>query len=229
MHDSTSVEPSEFAVNIDDSKTCNAGADINFELTGFTVSGQIVSDSRCKSGATGVSGISVTLRSQSGKGSSQMIKSDSNGKYSFKNVVPGKYFVEASHPTWHFSQNKVSVEVSWGATTVSDKIIVAGFDLSGRVVIEGNDGIENVDIILYTKDKSISVAGCDDLARVSKLPHDVKNIGSAVCVTKSDHSGKFSFAGLPCGAYTVVPVYKPAYERHVILFGFISFLTSLGG
>jgi protocatechuate 3,4-dioxygenase beta subunit len=140
-----------------------------------------------------------------------MVQTDSSGKYSFKSVAPGKYNIEASHPSWAFSQSKVSVELTWGQTEVSDKIVVSGFSVSGQVVMEGNTGIEGVDVILYSKDSAGKVSCETGAEKASKLSHGVKDIGTALCVVKTDDNGKFIFKGVTCASYTVVPVYRPAY------------------
>ena len=77
--------------------------------------------------------------------------------------------------------------------------------ISGRVMSEG-EPTTGVQLLLYSRDvKSVTAQACD-LTDVKKLP--AQNGLNALCHTTSGKTGRFEFGALPCGQYTIVPVYR---------------------
>ncbi|KAL6576944.1 hypothetical protein OROMI_011220 [Orobanche minor] len=77
---------------------CNANEDINFQFTGFTLSGRVVgavSGGSCPHISGGPTSVNVKLSSPSGNVVSS-VSTTSTGSYSFQNIIPGKYKISAS-------------------------------------------------------------------------------------------------------------------------------------
>ncbi|XP_021904479.1 nodal modulator 1-like, partial [Carica papaya] len=92
-------DPEKVPVVVDDSG-CNGNEDINFRFTGFTISGRVVGavgGSSCPLKDGGPSNVNVELLSLTDDLISSVLTS-SKGSYLFKNIVPGRYKIRASHP-----------------------------------------------------------------------------------------------------------------------------------
>ncbi|KAK6118464.1 hypothetical protein DH2020_047731 [Rehmannia glutinosa] len=162
---------------------CNANEDINFQFTGFTLSGRVVGAASggscsCKSG--GPSNVNVELSSPNGNVVSS-VSTTSTGNYSFKNIIPGKY------------------KIGFDNGVVDDIFFASGYDIRGYVVAQGNP-ILGVHFYLYS----------DDVLELN-CPHDSGNapgLGKALCHAVSDADGMFMFTSIPCGTYKLIPFYK---------------------
>lgn len=89
---------------------CVHGKDINFQLTGFTLSGKVVGSalpestaSNCDAGI-GPEGVTVQLRGKQSNVPARATITAPQGRYSFHNVMPGEYLVTATHTVWNFSK-----------------------------------------------------------------------------------------------------------------------------
>ncbi|GFP95668.1 nodal modulator 1 [Phtheirospermum japonicum] len=179
---------------------CNANEDINFQFTGFTLSGRVVgavSGGSCKSG--GPSNVNVKLSSPSGNVVSS-VSTTSTGSYSFKNIVPGKYKIGASRHDLNIEiKGSEEVELGFDNGVVDDIFFASGYDIRGHVVAQGNP-ILGVHFYLYS----------DDVLELN-CPHDSGNapgLGKALCHAVSDADGMFMFTSIPCGTYKLIPFYK---------------------
>eukprot|EP01122_Echinamoeba_exundans_P007456 TRINITY_DN2311_c0_g2_i2.p1 TRINITY_DN2311_c0_g2~~TRINITY_DN2311_c0_g2_i2.p1 ORF type:complete len:1254 (+),score=406.06 TRINITY_DN2311_c0_g2_i2:197-3958(+) len=202
--------PSEAPIEVASGK-CNGDKDVNFELTGFTVSGQVASDKSCSKGAAaaaGVAGVSVTLSDSEGKAVATAV-SQQGGAFVFDNIAPGSYKVAARGDA--ASQ---AVAVQWGPSKVAEPITISKFEITGAVGEGGDlDAVAGVDVILFGDKKLTSCASSatssPELPANFKTPAAVDAL-KVLCVTKSDKSGQFKFSNVACGTYTVVPFYRTA-------------------
>ncbi|PIN15609.1 Metalloproteinase-related collagenase pM5 [Handroanthus impetiginosus] len=180
---------------------CNANEDINFQFTGFTLSGRVVgaSGNSCSHKTGGPSDVNVTLLSPSGDVVSS-VSTTSTGSYSFKNITPGKYRLGASRRDLTIEvKGSEEVELGFDNGVVDDIFFASGYDIRGYVVAQGNP-ILGVHFYLYS----------DDVSEVN-CPHDSGNapgLGKALCLAISDADGMFEFTSIPCGTYKLVPFYK---------------------
>jgi hypothetical protein len=113
-----SSAPSEAPIEVVGGK-CNGDKDVNFELTGFTVSGQVASDKSCKGSAGGVAGTSVTLSDSEGKAVATAV-SQQGGAFVFENIAPGSYKVAARGDA-----TSKAVAVQWGPSKVAEPITIS--------------------------------------------------------------------------------------------------------
>ncbi|XP_010523920.1 PREDICTED: nodal modulator 3 [Tarenaya hassleriana] len=196
-----SWNPDKVPVVVDDSG-CNNNEDINFRFTGFTLSGKVlggVGGESCVIKNGGPSGVNVELFSPNDDPIASVVTS-SDGNYLFKNIIPGKYKIRASHPDLKVEvRGSTEVELGFANGMVDDIFFVLGYDLKGSVVAQGNP-ILGVNVYLYS----------DDVAEVD-CPQgfgDASGEKKALCRAVSDADGTFSFKSIPCGKYELVPYYK---------------------
>ncbi|KAK9281445.1 hypothetical protein L1049_004347 [Liquidambar formosana] len=188
-----SWDPDKVPVVVDHTG-CNANEDINFQFTGFTISGRVVGaggGESCSLKNGGPANVNVELLSPSGDLVSSVLTSPV-GSYSFTNIIPGKYKLRASHPD-------LKVELGFGNDVVDDIFFVPGYDIRGFVVAQGNP-ILGVHIYLYSDD----VLEVDCPQGSGNVPGQRK----ALCHAVSDADGKFTFKSIPCGVYELIPYYK---------------------
>lgn len=196
-----SWDPNKVPVVVDHTG-CNANEDINFQFTGFTLSGRVVGavgGESCSHKNGGPSNINVDLLSPTGDLISSVLTSPV-GTYSFMNIVPGKYHVHASHPDLKVEVKSFpEVELGFGNGIVDDIFFVPGYDIHGFVVAQGNP-ILGVHFYLYSDD----VLEVDCPQGSGNVPGQRKSLCHAV----SDANGVFTFKAIPCGAYELMPYYK---------------------
>ncbi|CAL9068218.1 uncharacterized protein LOC135581844 [Musa acuminata AAA Group] len=185
-----------------DQDGCNANADINFLLTGFTLSGRLigaVGGESCPIKDGGPSGVKVELLSISDDLIASSLTSAIGG-YSFTNIIPGNYRLHVTHPNLEVEvRGSPEVNIGFGNAVVDDVFFVRGYDLQGFVVAQGNP-IVGVHMYLYS----------DDVLEVH-CPEGAGNgprHKSALCHAVSDKEGRFLFKSLPCGVYELLPYYK---------------------
>ncbi|XP_031497491.1 uncharacterized protein LOC116262346 [Nymphaea colorata] len=196
-----SWEPDHVPVVIDHNG-CNANADINFQFTGFTLSGRVhgaVGGESCHVRNGGPSNVKVELLSVADDIVSSALTS-STGAYDFKNIVPGKYKLRASHPDLNIEvRGSSQVELGFGNGVIDDIFFVRGYDINGFVVSQGNP-ILGVHLYLYSND--VLELNCPQGS--GDAPWQKK----ALCHAVSDSDGRFSFSSVPCGTYELLPFYK---------------------
>ncbi|XP_062006215.1 uncharacterized protein LOC133723403 [Rosa rugosa] len=199
--DGWSLDPDKVPVVVDHTG-CNGSEDINFRFTGFSVSGRVlgaVGGESCALQNGGPSDIKVELLSDSGDVVSS-VSTSSGGSYLFKNIIPGKYEIRASHPDLKVElRGSTEVNVGFGNSVVDDIFFVPGYDISGFVVSQGNP-ILGVHVYLHSDDV-LEV----DCPQGSGTGSEMKK---ALCHAVSDAQGKFMFKSLPCGTYELIPYYK---------------------
>ncbi|KAK3034632.1 hypothetical protein RJ639_033587, partial [Escallonia herrerae] len=175
---------------------CNANEDINFQFTGFSISGKVVGavgGESCSHKTGGPSNVNVELLSRTGDLVSSVLTSPT-GSYSFTNIIPGSYQLRASHRDFN-----VEVELGFNNGVVDNIFFVPGYNIRGSVVAQGNP-ILGVHIYLYSDD--ISEVDCPQES--NNAPGQRK----ALCHAVSDADGMFVFRSIPCGNYELIPYYK---------------------
>uniref|UniRef100_A0A1J3G3W9 Nodal modulator 1 n=1 Tax=Noccaea caerulescens TaxID=107243 RepID=A0A1J3G3W9_NOCCA len=196
-----SWNPDKVPVVVDDS-SCNNNEDINFHFTGFTLSGKVVGavgGESCMVKNGGPADVNVELLSSDGDPIASVLTS-SDGSYLFKNIIPGKYSIRASHPGLQIEvRGSTEVELGFANGVVEDIFFVLGYDLKGSVVAQGNP-ILGVHIYLHSDD--VSMVDCPQGFG------DASGERKPLCHAVSDVDGVFSFKSIPCGKYELVPQYK---------------------
>lgn len=196
-----SLDPDKVPVVVDHAG-CNANEDINFRFTGFTISGRVVGaigGESCSLKNGGPSNVNIELLSPSGDLISSVLTS-SEGSYSFNNIIPGNYKLQASHPDLTVEvRGSTEVELGFGNGLVDDIFFVPGYDINGFVVAQGNP-ILGVHIYLYSND--VSEVDCPQGSG------NAPGQGKSLCHAVSDADGMFTFKSLPCGVYELIPFYK---------------------
>eukprot|EP00899_Mesostigma_viride_P027217 jgi/Mesvir1/7680/Mv11650-RA.1 len=219
--DGWTFEPSQVTVVMSDGASCGANdEDVSFQLTGFSVMGQVdgaVGGQSCTSlgeDAGSPTGVTVTLTPVDDKGSAMgpplTALTAPGGKFAFRNVLTGRYLASASHPTWPMEGKPVTVDVPWDNARISPNFAILGYSLRAPVVAQGN-GVQGVEMFLYSDD--VTKAAC---ARGSPPPSEGPLPGKQpLCRVLSNKEGVAEFHGVPCGRYQLVPQYRgdsAAYE-----------------
>ncbi|WVZ71463.1 hypothetical protein U9M48_020048 [Paspalum notatum var. saurae] len=183
-----------------DHNGCNGNADINFQFTGFMISGKVVGavgGKSCSKGG-GPAGVKVELMTDS----DELVASastTSSGEYSFTNIIPGRYILRASHPDYDIElRGSPEVDLRFGNVVADDVFFVSGYDIHGTVLAQGNP-ILGVHLYLYSND--VTEVSCPQ--SFSEAPRE-----GALCHAISGADGKFTFRSLPCGSYELLPYYK---------------------
>ncbi|KAL5561032.1 hypothetical protein UlMin_030779 [Ulmus minor] len=195
-----SWDPEKVRVAVDDAG-CNGNEDINFRFTGFTISGKVVGavgGESCPLKNGGPSNVNVELLSPAGDVLSS-VSTSSGGTYLFKNIIPGKYELRASHPDLEVEARGSEVEVGFGNVVVDDIFYVPGYDIRGFVVSQGNP-ILGVHVYLTSDD----VLEVDCPQGLGTDP----GVSKALCHAVSDAQGMFVFKSIPCGRFGLIPFYK---------------------
>ncbi|PON61743.1 Glucoamylase, starch-binding [Parasponia andersonii] len=196
-----SWDPDKVRVVVDDAG-CNGNEDINFQFTGFTISGRVVGavgGESCPIKEGGPSDVKVELLSPGGDLVSS-VQTSSGGSYFFMNIIPGEYELRASHPDLEVeTRGSKEVKLGFGNGIVDDIFFVPGYDIRGFVVSQGNP-ILGVQIYLTSDD----VVEVDCPQGSGTAPGTTK----ALCHAVSDAQGMFVFKSVPCGNYRLVPYYK---------------------
>ncbi|XP_072048765.1 LOW QUALITY PROTEIN: BOS complex subunit NOMO1-like [Amphiura filiformis] len=194
-------DPVSVDLHIDgETDKCSRGEDINFQFTGFTVTGNVVS----KGQQEGPAGVTVSLKAKGKVLSNNKLPQEQVESTVFLKSC-GDYVITASHPKWTFDQPDVVLVVSHDSGGESAPIIVSGYDVQGQVLSEG-EPIKDVYFILFSQTiTQKAVSGCNTSPLNGFEPPAGK---SALCSVQSNQQGIFVFPSLPTGAYSVVPFYK---------------------
>uniref|UniRef100_A0A164YXW9 Carbohydrate-binding-like fold protein n=1 Tax=Daucus carota subsp. sativus TaxID=79200 RepID=A0A164YXW9_DAUCS len=186
-----------------DHNGCNANEDINFQFTGFTVSGRVVGavgGESCSHKTGGPSSVTVELLHHPSGAVASSVLTSTDGSYSFSNIIPGNYNVRAAHNDLPIEvKGSTEVELGFGNAVIDDIFYVPGYDIHGLVVAQGNP-LLGVHIYLYS----------DDVLEVN-CPQgfgDPPGESKALCHAISDADGVFKFKSIPCGLYKLIPYYK---------------------
>jgi hypothetical protein len=169
-------------------------------------------------GEVGVSGITVTLYNSGGTPIAAT-KTDAYGKYLFSELEPGSYTVGFSLPTNYVFSPKGTGSDS-GTTDDSDASTTSGvgFGRSNTIVLTAGEAERNVDAgIYFSKPLTQSIGdyvwfddntdGIQDAGEkgVSGVTVTLYNAAGTtiLATTITDGNGKYLFADLPTGSYTI--------------------------
>jgi len=219
-------EPTQAKVFIGQSGVCQRAdandkpieGDINFYFTGFSISGQVVGED-CGSNEkiSGPEGITIQLQVLDSSNSYKLVGSthtNDKGSYTFSNIFPGNYHLLASHPTWLLSKKEANITiVEWGNFKVSTDFIVSGYDIKGSIMTSVKNSrrepVMGVDVILYLDNSKVSSKiDSNTCGNIPQLPKELHNEKKAVCASRTNEEGKYTFHNIPCGQYTLVPIYR---------------------
>jgi len=197
-------EPDRVVVNVNDQEQ-GCSEDINFKFTGFSLAGNVLGTGAddCSNESSGPSGVKLTFYLVEGEKLTELksVLSD-NGKFGFSNVFPGKYKVVASHENYKLTKTEQIIDVAWGNVELPEPFIVTGYSITGKLENSGSP-VKGVDVFLYSTKKKEVACNTPEPGSITPERSDV-----LLCASQSDEQGAFSFDGLPCGGYTVVPFYK---------------------
>uniref|UniRef100_A0A6B2KWV3 ER membrane protein complex subunit 7 beta-sandwich domain-containing protein n=1 Tax=Arcella intermedia TaxID=1963864 RepID=A0A6B2KWV3_9EUKA len=204
--------PSQASVAVTKGDLCSQ----DFTLTGFSVLGRVSSEDRCTSSKKSVpKGIKLKLSSLSAPDSKpQEIESSSDGSFAFSNTFPGEYLIEASHPEHTLKNHKGLFAHEWGNYVLPDPFVVYGYGIAGRVLETSEHGepVQSVSFFLYSEEENPPALSCPEPTNV---PPHLKS--KALCAVKTDESGFFKFSSVPCGKYTLVPLYISAHTTYDVI------------
>lgn len=154
----------------------------------------------------GPAGVSLQLIDESSSNTLQSILSEKKGEFSFRNVLPGNYRVQASHPEWKLRSSEVKISVKSDSATIVDGLVVLGYPVQGQVFSEG-EPIQNVIFSLYSESEDAS-SSCGLNAPTVSTPIQESGNWKLVCQTTSDLKGQFLFPVVQPGSYKLVPLYQ---------------------
>jgi hypothetical protein len=178
---------------------CNGNEDINFELTGFRVSGFVKSHSNCASGSVAHGGEHVELLG-AGDALVATTSTQSNGAFVFENVASGSYSVRVGGSV-------TPIQVIRSNLEIRPEIFISGYSVSGSIVDGKKNPAPGLSVVLYSHNGDVKCPESED-----KLKEIAKSdkFGTPVCIQETNAQGKFEFSSTACGQYTLAP--SPAYE-----------------
>ena len=202
--------------------------DIDFGYTSHVTIGDLVwndrdGDGQKDSGETGLAGVTVTVYNAANDTVAGTMPTDSNGAYSFTNLLPGTYYVVFDPlPGYHRTIANIGADVSdsdanpvTGRTPnvtltggLSDLTLDAGYyqpgTITGTVLADidnNNTGDTSIAGVLLTlKDSS----GND-------IDSDPNTAGVQPTTTTTNASGVYTFSGLRPGSYRIVETHPAGF------------------
>lgn len=163
----------------------------------------------------GPSGVQLTLNANN-----NVIKQNTtqhNGLFTFHDILPGQYIVEAFHEDRIFEQNRIVVDVTNDNVNLQniedpeahDQIRVLGYSVSGKVVSDGQP-IKGVQFALFAKNSSGSKKiSCGDASKPSFLSKlTLSSQLKYLCHALSNAEGVFKLKALPVGQYVLYTSYE---------------------
>ncbi|VUZ47317.1 unnamed protein product [Hymenolepis diminuta] len=191
-----------------------------FDLTGFDVSGQVVTAGM----NTGPSGLVITALSSDNAVVSHT-KTTSDGGFTLVSVPPGKYLITVGDS---ISRSKdgvrasASITVSTSSVKLTEPLILEGHSLRSQVTFNGQ-GIANIPILLLiSKSSKLNIADLEKLgcSRPTKpvtdlIPVELKDRVNPKfsCQVVSSHDGSFAYSRLAGGEYFLVAYHDPALTK----------------
>eukprot|EP00943_MAST-04B_sp_MAST-4B-sp1_P004921 g4921.t1 len=183
-------------------------SDVNFEFTGFSVSGTVgVSGTKASCRDVRMQNQELILDDNNKKNTIYKSKTNNKGEFMFQGVRPGDYSLKFSSAEMSIS-NIVSnsVKVTDGSVTFTEVLQADGFVVQGNV--EGD--VPGVEIFLYGKEASTTKPrNCESITSITKLPLQKVPEGlRPLCVGETAADGTFKLFGLKCGEkFTIVPYF----------------------
>ncbi|XP_072153325.1 BOS complex subunit NOMO1 isoform X3 [Bemisia tabaci] len=155
----------------------------------------------------GLGGISISLFQAQEQEPILKTTTSTDGSFSLHPVQPGSYRVMATHPRWFLSKDSLQLTVKNDAITLQDSFKLAGYQVSGRVISDGEE-MGDVSFVLLSskKNPNISAIGCET-KNLANFPIPKKDL-FPICFTKSQSSGQFMFPAVPSGDYHIFSYYE---------------------
>ncbi|ELT93278.1 hypothetical protein CAPTEDRAFT_179513 [Capitella teleta] len=195
-------EPQSVELHIDgQNDLCSKGEDINFQFTGFGVIGKVISQGQ----SSGPAGVTLTLKKLVGEETVKSTTSVDDGAFTFERVLPGEYFIEASHSVWKFEKSMVQVKVGRETGDAGSDLKLMGYDVQGSVLSEG-EPVAGVYFLLFSSTVNPKIVKSCEQGDVAGMPHREGEF--MICFVKSQKDGSFIFPAIPTGSYTLVPFYR---------------------
>lgn len=174
---------------------------------------------------TGPAGVTIKLFSDLSDNPLQVITSEKNGLFSFSNILPGQYRIQASHPSWKFSTSELDVNLQSNSLTLNDEttglIEILGYEVDGSVSSD-REPIQGVIFSLYSQGQDTSYH-CGLSAPSVASPITVSGDWRLICQSVSDIKGHFNFPVVSPGRYKMVPLYQGENIRFDILPSVVDF------
>lgn len=173
---------------------CNGNAEINFELTGFRVSGLVSAHPECASGPKPQANEEAQLfNSNEEVVASTTTRAD--GSFVFENILPGSYSLRVAGAV-------VPITVIGSNLEIRPQIYVPGYELSGSVTESSSKApLNGFEVVLYSHASTGLDCPQTDVSKYGN--HDTW--GVPACVATTDAKGRFSFPSVPCGSFYVAP------------------------
>ncbi|KAL5105438.1 Nodal modulator 2 [Taenia crassiceps] len=204
-----------FEVDLNDSMQ-NDQMNYIFDLTGFDVSGQVVTTGM----TTGPPDLIVSVISD-GTIFSQS-KTTANGSFTISSVPPGKYVVTVGDSTSGSGANNArassSITISTSSLKLADPLVLQGHSLYSAVTFNGQ-GVANIPILLFIPKSSkltesdLNKFGCFKPSKppVNFIPANLKDLlnPDLACQVISNADGAFVFSRLAGGEYFLVAYHDP--------------------
>ena len=209
---SLNIDPTEIPLNIDGiNDPCSKNEDLNFYFKGFGLSGKVITYGDINK--KGPANVKLDLLLNEQKISSATSALD--GSYYFSNIMPGDYKIQASHPTWKFKVNTVSVTLSKDNWSAKEYIIVSGYTIEG-FVLSGGDKKPIKNAIVTLKFSTANLANLDTSKFECEHSETPVLDANEICHVKTDDKGKFQFQNIGFQKYVLQAVYKIAEDSVVI-------------
>lgn len=170
---------------------------MNFELTGFRVSGVVSAHSECASSAKPHVGLTVELFNTNNELTATASTQAGTGAFVFENVLPGTYSLHAAGAV-------VPITVIGSNLEVRPNVFVPGYALKGYVATNGASSSSEMEVVLYSRTTGIDSRIKCESAQNAKFASS-EAWGHAVCVVKTNAGGHFEFPVVPCGTFVVAP------------------------
>jgi hypothetical protein len=194
----------EVNVNIDgENDVCSQNKDIKFVFAGFGIVGKVLAAGE----TVGPAGVNIDLLDKDEKTVVQKTVTVKDGSYVFTAVSGVDHTVRASHPTWKFKKASAPVILT-GDNGAAEDLVVAGFDVSGRVV-SGEHPMAGVSILMFGhKAADVECKGNSAVPGVYSPAGTVQ-----LCTVVTDNKGEFVFPVVPSGKYFLIPYYQSTTTR----------------
>ncbi|KAL5960592.1 Nodal modulator 1 [Taenia solium] len=187
-----------------------------FDLTGFDVSGQVVTTGM----TTGPPDLIVSVVSD-GTVFSQS-KTTANGSFTLSSVPPGKYIVTVGDSTSDSETDNArassSITISTSSVKLVDPLVLQGHSLRSVITFNGQ-GVANIPILLFIPKSSklaetdLNKFGCFKPSKppINFVPVNLKDIlnPDLACQVISNADGAFVFSRLAGGEYFLVAYHDP--------------------